>query len=79
MDRSSLGDYFKQFTKKRQNYNNDKLLVFVDEKISCALDHKTPCMMTLLHFLVGLRATLKLFLAWRCIFAIYLTQIQHTF
>ena len=32
-----------------------------------------------LHFLVGLRATLKMFLAWRCIFTIYLTQIQHTF
>ena len=26
-----------------------------------------------------LRATLKMFLAWRCIFAIYLTQIQQTF
>ena len=24
----------------------NKLLVFVDEKLSCALDHKTPCMMT---------------------------------
>ena len=35
--------------------------------------------MTLLHIHVGLRATLKMFLAWRCIFAIYLTQIQHTF
>ena len=33
---------FKRFTKKRQNYNSDKLLSFVDEKISCALDHKTP-------------------------------------
>ena len=28
---------FKRFTKKRQNYNSDKLLSFVDEKISCAL------------------------------------------
>ena len=33
---------FKRFTKKRQDYNCDKLLSFVDEKISCALDHKTP-------------------------------------
>ena len=33
---------FKQFTKKRQNYNGDKLLSFVDEKISCVLDHRTP-------------------------------------
>ena len=32
---------FKRFTKKRQNYNSDKLLSFVDKKISCALDHKT--------------------------------------
>ena len=35
-------NYFKRFTKKRQNCNSDKLLSFVDEKISCALDHKTP-------------------------------------
>ena len=35
-------DCFKRFSKKRQNYNSDKLLSFVDEKISCALDHKTP-------------------------------------
>ena len=33
---------FKQLTKKRQNYNGDKSLAFVDEKISCLLDHKTP-------------------------------------
>ena len=33
---------FKRFTKKRQNYNSDKLLSFVDEKISCALAYKTP-------------------------------------
>ena len=32
----------RRFTKKRQNYNSDKLLSFVEEKISCALDHKTP-------------------------------------
>ena len=35
-------DCFKRFSKKRQNYNSDKLLSFVDEKISCARDHKTP-------------------------------------
>ena len=33
---------FKRFTKKRQHYNSDKLLSFEDEKISCALVHKTP-------------------------------------
>ena len=33
---------FKRFTKKRQNYNSDKLLSFVDEKFFEALDHKTP-------------------------------------
>ena len=30
---------FKQFKEKVQNYNGNKLLLFVDEKISCALDH----------------------------------------
>ena len=33
---------FKQFKEKLQNYNGEIVILFVDEKISCALDHKTP-------------------------------------
>ena len=33
---------FKRFTKKRQNYNSDKLLSFAEEEISYALEHNTP-------------------------------------
>ena len=33
---------FKLFNKKRQNYSDDKFLVFADEKISRALDNKIP-------------------------------------
>ena len=76
--------YFKQFKEKLQNYNSEIVILFVDEKISCALAHiaRLPdhsFSAAKLHFLVGLRATLKMFLAWRCILTIYLTQIQHTF
>ena len=75
LDNGEWIDPVLETSSNKQNYNSDKLLVFVDEKISYALDHKTPCMMTLLHFHVGVRATLKMFLDWRCIFVIYLTQI----
>ena len=34
--------YFKQFKEKLQNYNGEIVILFVDGKISCALDHKTP-------------------------------------
>ena len=55
---------FKRVTKKRQNYNSDKLLSFVDEKISCALAHKTPDdSFTTSTWGLLLRATLKMFLA----------------
>ena len=76
--------YFKQFKEKLQNYNREIVILFVDEKISCALAHISRLpdhsfSAAKLHFLVGLRATLKMFLAWRCILTIYLTQIQQTF
>ena len=34
--------YFKQFKEKLQNYNGEIVILFIDEKISCTLDHKTP-------------------------------------
>ena len=34
--------YFKQFKEKLQNYNGEIVKLFEGEKISCALDHKTP-------------------------------------
>ena len=33
---------FKQFKEKLQNYNGEIVILLVGEKISCALDHKTP-------------------------------------
>ena len=36
------GSCFKQFKKKLQNYHGEIVILFVDGKISCALDHKTP-------------------------------------
>ena len=30
------------FKEKLQNYNGEIVILFVDEKMSCALDHKTP-------------------------------------
>ena len=33
---------FKQFKEKLQNYNGEIVILFFDEKNSCALDHKTP-------------------------------------
>ena len=74
--------YFKQFKEKLQNYNGEIVIPFVDGKFLALLITRLPdhsFSAAKLHFLVGLRATLKMFLAWRCIFNIYLTQIQHTF
>ena len=34
--------YFKQFKEKLKNYNGKIVILFVDEIMSCALDHKTP-------------------------------------
>ena len=59
-----------------------KLLEFVDKKFPALLITRLPdhsFSAPKLHFLVGQRATFKIFLAMYSIFTIYLTQIQHTF
>ena len=73
--------YFKQFKEKLQNHNGEIVILFVDGKISCALDHKTPWSLFLSRKVTlprGVRNHIKNVLGLALYFY-YLTQIQHTF
>ena len=72
-------ELFQTIYKKRQNYNSDKLLSSVDEKISCALAHKTPWWLFYTSTW-GLKSHIKNVIGLALsIFAICLTQTRHTF